>query len=158
MRVSGKGEQDLVTQIYFKDDPYLKSDNASNSPQAIHRIMEIKKNSKNESAILFDIVMAKEFLLDDTVFAKITGLYELTNKTKVEFTRSDDVLFVKLSGQLDDVLYYKGNNSFKDALDTTRIKFELQENGETIIAGEFLANPEKNEWVKFNGKRILKYQ
>jgi protocatechuate 3,4-dioxygenase beta subunit len=157
MRISGKGEQDLVTQIYFKNDPYLETDSASSAPQAIHRILEIKKNNKNENAIQFDIVMAKEFKLEDAAFAQITGLYETDGKTKVEFIRSDDILFVKLSGQLDDVLYYKGNNSFKDALDTTRIKFEPQQNGETKITGEFLPDPKKTEWVHFTGKRILKY-
>jgi len=157
MRISGKGEQDLVTQVYFKNDPYLEKDYASRSPQAIHRIMEIKKNSKNENAIIFNVVMTKEVLLDDAGFQKIVGLYQMNEKTMVEFYRSDDLLFVKINGQIDDALYYKGNNSFKDALDTTRIRFEPQENGETKFFVEYIPDPDKGDWVKGTGKRLLKY-
>jgi len=157
MRISGKGEQDLVTQIYLKDDPHIQEDYASRSPQALKRILEIKKNNKNENTLQFDIVMSKELLLDDAGFQKILGLYQMDGKTMVEFYRSDDLLFVKISGQINDALYYKGNNTFKDSLDTTRIKFEPQENGETKLFVEFMPDPDKGDWVKGTGKRLLKY-
>ncbi|MDQ3291915.1 MAG: catechol 1,2-dioxygenase, partial [Bacteroidota bacterium] len=41
MRISGDGQQDLVTQVYFKDDPYLQKDQYSASPKALNRILLI---------------------------------------------------------------------------------------------------------------------
>src|SRR5215203_5952561 len=90
MRISGEGQQDLVTQVYFKGDPYNEKDSSAASPTAINRILPIKSNNNKEEMVRFDIVMAKEFKPDDGVFKKVCGVYEMSNKTLWEFYKADD--------------------------------------------------------------------
>lgn len=158
LRISGKDEQDLVTQIYFKGDPYIETDYSSKSPQSISRILEVKKNGKKENSIQFDIVMAKEFSLDNAVFEKITGLYQLDDHSMVEFYKNDDLLFVKVNGQIMEALYYKGNNRFAAPMDTVKVQFELQEKGEVKVIADYFTDNDGKNWVKSTGKKILKYK
>src|SRR5450755_2701029 len=44
----GWGEQDLITQIYFKGDKHIAEDRYALSPGSTGRILEIIKNSKGE--------------------------------------------------------------------------------------------------------------
>lgn len=46
----------------------MEKDIASASLYAIKRILKITRNSRNEEAVQFDIVMAKEFKPDSSVF------------------------------------------------------------------------------------------
>jgi catechol 1,2-dioxygenase len=39
MRISGDGQQDLITQIYFKQDPYLQKDPSTRSSESVSRIL-----------------------------------------------------------------------------------------------------------------------
>src|SRR5258708_7439830 len=110
--VSGAGQQDLITQIYLEGDPYLASDMGSMSPQAVKRIMKIKRNARNEESIRFDIVMAKEFKPDNTVFEKLTGVYEMSDKSHMEFYKNDDLLLMKWKSQIRKGLSLKGNTTF----------------------------------------------
>ena len=49
LRVEGApGDQDLISQIYFKGDPYLAKDLYSASPSSAARILSATKNEKNE--------------------------------------------------------------------------------------------------------------
>jgi protocatechuate 3,4-dioxygenase beta subunit len=128
MRISGEGQQDLVTQIYFKNDPYLEKDTYSASPKAVNRILPIQTNGKNEEAVRFDVVMAKEFKPDDSVFEKVSGVYQMSNNALREYYREGDSLFSKTNGQIASVLMYKGNNEFESATGTV-IKFQLQVDG-----------------------------
>ena len=43
MRISSEGQQDLITQIYFKGDPYLDSDPSTRPPLSVNRILSITK-------------------------------------------------------------------------------------------------------------------
>jgi catechol 1,2-dioxygenase len=128
MRISGAGQQDLVTQIYFKGDPYLEKDPFSSTPQAASRILPITKNRKNEHQVQFDVVMAREFKPSDSVFKKISGVYQMNNNSLTEFHREGDSLFMKRNGQIVDVLTYKGDNKFVSA-DDNAVRFELQTDG-----------------------------
>ncbi len=49
-----------------------------------------------------------------------------------EFTREDDLLILKLNGQIMEGLAYKGNNSFEGGIGFNKVKFELIANGEVI--------------------------
>ena len=144
--ISGKSQQDLITQIYLKGDPYLQKDIASASPNAIHRILKITRNSRNEESIHFDIVMTKEFKPDTSVFEKLSGVYEMNDKSAMEFYRKGDLLFIKWNSQIREGLSYKGNNTFLGGVDNlTTANFQLQANNDvkvkihlkTINRGEF---------------------
>ena len=127
LRVSSPTHQDLITQIYFKGDPHLDSDSSSSSPTAINRILKIteKEGVKN---VTFDVIMAQSIPLDDAVYNKISGLYEL-NDGMVEFYREDDLLMMKRNGQISEGLIYQGNNTFEGAMGWRKVRFELLDNG-----------------------------
>jgi protocatechuate 3,4-dioxygenase beta subunit len=75
MRISAIGQQDLITQIYLKDDPNLETDPSTRSPLSINRILPLKKRNDTESELEFDIVLKKEYLPDEIVFQKVSGTY-----------------------------------------------------------------------------------
>ncbi len=58
MRVSVPDQQDLITQIYFKDGKYVDTDRWASDPQAVNRILTVRKNNAGESEIIFDVVMS----------------------------------------------------------------------------------------------------
>jgi protocatechuate 3,4-dioxygenase beta subunit len=143
--VSGEGQQDLITQIYFEGDDYLEKDAGSASGNAMKRVLKIARNSNNEEAVRFDIVMAKEFKPDNSVFEKLIGVYKMNDKSVMEFYRKDDFLFLKWNSQIREGLSYKGNNTFTGGVDNiTSATFQLQANNDvkvhihfkTIINGE----------------------
>ncbi len=154
MRIEGgNGERDLITQIYFKGDPHLETDPSSASPTAINRILDTSKNSNGEVVVAFDVVMAKEFPLDEVVFEQISGLYTMENDTKAEFYRKGDLLFVKWNGQIGDALYYTGNNSFENGSDG-KVQFEIQERGAVNLNFYYTDNC---VLTTMKGTRVLKY-
>jgi len=154
MRVEGgMGERDLITQIYFKGDPHLETDPSSSSPTAINRILETSKNSKGEIVVDFDVIMSKEFPLDNAVFGMLTGIYDTGNNSRVEFFRKGDLLYAKWNGQIEDALYYKGNNSFEDGMGET-VQFELPEGGAVRFSISYTENGNPKT---MKGTRILKY-
>jgi len=50
LRVSSPNHQDLITQIYFKGDPYLDQDSSSASPLAVNRILDITTDPANQKS------------------------------------------------------------------------------------------------------------
>lgn len=156
LRVSSPKCQDLITQIYFKGDPYLEEDTSSASPTAVNRILKISGNSEGDKLIKFDVVMAEGIPLDDSVYHKICGLYDLSSG-KAEFYREDDLLFIKLNGHIREGLVYKGDNTFEGALGYIRAKFELVTGGGakvTIHRGNF---EDLSKVQTFEGTKFLKY-
>ena len=156
MRISGRQEQDLVTQIYFSGDPYIQKDMYSKSPQAVNRILSVKHNG-NENSVRFDVVMSKEFALDDSAFNKLAGIYNMSDKSMVEFYKNGDLLFAKINGQIMEALYYKGKNYFTSALDVVKIQFELKENGDVKAVVDYLDDT-NNKWIRSEGTKTLKYK
>ena len=157
MRISSKGHQDLITQIYFKGDPHIAKDASAASPQSVNRILEIKNNSLNKNAVKFDVVMGKSFALNDAGYKKITGLYRLKNGM-AEFIREDDLLLLKLNGQFMEGLVYKGNNSFEGGLGFNKATFEIMTNGDVktkITMWDMGANQRFLELHE--GIKVLKY-
>ncbi len=157
LRVSSSNHQDLITQLYFKGDAHIEKDPAAASQQAVNRILEIKKGAK-ESEVKFDITMGKAFPLDDAGYRKITGLYKL-KEGLAEFIREDDLLFLKLNGQLSESLMYKGNNTFEGGLSYIIAKFEILADGnvKTIISmGDWESN-DMSKRTSYEGLKFLKY-
>ena len=138
MRVSVVDQQDLITQIYFKGDKYIDSDTWASSPQAVNRILNIAKNPAGGNAVTFDVVMKKEFPLDTEVYKKITGLYRMEDKSRIEFIKNDDLLFMKRNGQLSAALKYMGNNTFEGGIGFPKVSFELLADGgsKTVVTTE----------------------
>ena len=150
MRVSVPGQQDLVTQIYFKGGKYVDTDHWSSAPGAESRVLHIAKNASGESEIVFDVILAKEMTLQPKAYEKICGIYETGKGFITEFYRSDDQLMMKLNGQLRASLSYIGNNSFRQGTGYPMVSFELLADGSSRVSIQ-------NERSTFTGARFLKY-
>ena len=53
-----KNHKELISQVYFKDDPYIEKDPWASQPKAILRILEINK-SADIGEIEFNIYLNK---------------------------------------------------------------------------------------------------
>ena len=151
MRVSVPGQQDLITQIYFKGGKYVETDTWASAPQAVNRILNVTKNTAGESEIVFNVIMRKEIPLDKKVYDKITGLYNMDDNSKIEFIKNDDLLFMKRNGQLTAGLTYKGNNSFEGGIGFPKVRFELLANGGSKVVVT-------TQTKTHNGEKYLKYK
>ena len=132
MRISGDGQQDLITQVYFKGDPYIEKDPSARLTEAINRILPVKENSRKEKVVEFNVVMQKEFKPSEEVYKKVSGIYHMNNDTMLEFYKDGDMLFVKRNGQIIEGLRYSGNNTFiggAKGTDNLKAVFELKEGG-----------------------------
>ena len=150
MRVSVPGQQDLITQLYFKGGKYVETDTWASAPQAVNRILDVSKNASGESEIVFNVIMRKEIPLDKKVYDKITGLYSIDDGSKIEFIQKDDLLFMKRNGQLTAGLTYKGNNSFEGGIGFPKVRFEVLTNGgsKAVIT---------TQTKTYTGEKYLKY-
>lgn len=153
MRVSVPGQQDLITQIYFKGGKYVDTDRWASAPQAVNRILTINKNNSGESEIIFNVVMSKEIPLDKKVYDKITGLYDIGDNNFIEFIKNDDLLFMKQNGQLRASLRYIGNNTFEGGIGYPKASFELQKD-DTVKVTVVTDLPTIKT---YNGTKYLKY-
>jgi catechol 1,2-dioxygenase len=151
MRVSIPGQQDLITQLYFKNGKYLATDAWASSPQAVNRILPVSKNRAGESEVIFNVLMSKEIPIDKKVFDKIAGLYDVGGDNFIEFSQNDDLLFMKLNGQLRASLMYLGNNTFIGGIGYPKATFELQKDGGVKVVVE------RTAISTYNGTKFLKY-
>lgn len=158
LRISSQKYQDLVTQVYFKGDPYIEEDAASASPQSASRILDYKENSAKEKVVEFDIVMQESYPLDDAGYRKVTGLYQLENGM-AEFIREDDLLIFKMNGQIQEGLVYKGNNFFAGGMGYNHVKFEMLTSGEVKAKITLWDSwSEDDKWLEVHeGTKVLKY-
>ena len=155
--ISGKDQQDLITQVYLKGDPYLETDSASSSPNAINRILSITKNNHGEEEVVFDIVMQKEFKPDDNVFKRLSGIYIMNDKSLMEFYKKGDLLFLKWNGQIREGLSYKDNSEFAGSVNKrTTARFELGENNQVSVKVNFYRQA-YNKDVTLDGTKTFKY-
>ena len=155
--VSGEGQQDLITQVYLKDDPYLKKDTASSSPRAINRILTIRKNSRGEESVTFNIVMQKEFKPQEMLLKKISGIYRMSDNSLMEFFKKGDLLFLKWNGQFREGLSYRGNNEFTGSVNgRTMAKFEWESNNQVSVRVNFYRQAYDKD-IALEGKKAFKY-
>lgn len=151
MRVSIPNQQDLITQIYFKDGKYVDTDPYASNSKAVNRILTISKNNSGESEIVFNVIMSKEIPLDTKVYDKITGLYDVGDNNFFEFIKNDDLLFMKQNGQLRASLKYTGNNTFEGGIGYPKATFDLQIDGNVKLVLVRTATK------TYNGIKYLKY-
>lgn len=161
LRISGDGQQDLITQIYFKGDPHIDTDALASSSVAVNRILTVTKNKLNEKQVLFNVIMAKEFKPDKTVFEKVSGTFTMNDKSIIEFYPDGDFLFMKWNGQIREGLSYKGNNEFIGGIDNRKVKFDLQPDGKVKVSVQFMTAIKKEfkEYKEYNltGIKMFKY-
>lgn len=150
MRVSVPKQQDLITQIYFKGDQYIDNDNWASSPEAVNRVLDIVKNPDGEHEVTFDVLLRKEYPLDNSVYDRITGIYQMDDKSNIEFIKNDDLLFIKRNGHLREGLKYTGNNTFEGGTGNPKVTFELLEKNSTRAIVSFYGKT-------MNGEKFLKY-
>lgn len=155
MRISASGVQDLVTQIYFKGDNHIAQDSSAADPHSLNRILDISLNEKKERTVIFNIYLKEEYVLENAAFQKITGLYEMQDKSLIQFYRDGDQLFLKINGQIMEALDYTGNNRFLGGLAQTKAQFELLSNGSTHVKVSYMG--EDHKWTDITGIKILKY-
>lgn len=55
--IGAQGYQDLISQIYFKDDPFIKSDPWAGAAQAVERILMITQDADGVDTVKFDIYL-----------------------------------------------------------------------------------------------------
>lgn len=162
LRISGEGQQDLITQIYFKGDPNIDHDPCASSPGAVNRILTVTKNKQQEKQVIFDIRMAKESRPDKIVLEKIAGIYAMSDRSVIEFYPDGDLLFMKWNGQIREGLSYMGGNEFTGGIGNRRAKFDFQPDGKTKVTLEFQAaiNKKYKEYKEFNleGFRTFNYK
>ncbi|MGB4771673.1 MAG: hypothetical protein WBP58_09445 [Chitinophagaceae bacterium] len=151
LRVSVPNQQDLITQIYFKDGKYIDTDKWASDPNALNRILPISSNHSGEREIVFNVTMNKEIPLDPKVFEKFTGLYEFSDGYICEFQKWDDLLLMKQNGQISESLKYTGNNKFVGGIGFPKVSFEIQADGQVKVLIEEL------DAKTYMGKRYLKY-
>lgn len=58
-RITAPEHQELISQIYFKNDPYIETDPWASLPKASRRILEVKKDTDDVDIITFDIYLRK---------------------------------------------------------------------------------------------------
>jgi protocatechuate 3,4-dioxygenase beta subunit len=155
MRISAAGVQDLVTQVYFKGDKHIAEDASSNDPRSLNRILDFSKNDKKEIVVKFDVYLKEEYVLEAAAFKKIAGLYEMSDKSMVEFYKDRDQLFAKINGQIMEAMDYKGNNSFEGGLASVKAQFEILATGGTKV--KVIYPGEGNKTTEVTGTKTLKY-
>jgi hypothetical protein len=153
MRISADGVQDLVTQVYFKGDKYIAGDISAKDPSALNRILDMTKNAKNEVIVKFDIYLKEEYILEATAFKKIVGLYEMSDKSMIEFYKDGDQLFAKINGQIMEAMDYKGDNSFAGGIGYVKVKFELLNGGGAKVKVTIT----EDKPIELEGTKLLKY-
>ena len=153
MRISANGVQDLVTQVYFKGDKHIADDISAKDSTALNRILDMTKNTKNEKVVKFDVYLKEEYVLEAAAFKKIEGLYEMSDKSMVEFYKDGDQLFAKVNGQIMEAMDYKGDNSFAGAIDYIKARFELLANGGAKVKVTIT----EGKPIEITGTRLLKY-
>ena len=156
LRISGVGQQDLITQIYFKGDPNIDKDPCASSPLAVNRIITVTKNGLNERQVTFDIILRREFKPDKTVFEKISGIYAMNDNSFIEFYQDGDLLFMKWNGQIREGLRYNGGNEFIGGINNQKAKFEIQPDGVMKVTFHFMTVLKKE--YNLEGIKAFKYE
>jgi catechol 1,2-dioxygenase len=154
LRISAIGVQDLITQVYFAGDPHLESDPSTKSPLTITRILSTRKINNHESEIRFDIVLKKEYLPEDAIYHKVSGIYKMNNNTMMEFYRDGDLLLYKTNSQILGGLSYAGNNTFIGGVNDTEARFELLPQSNAKVKFHFI----RRKKTELEGTKVLVYK
>lgn len=157
LRVSSSLHQDLITQVYFKGDPHLQGDDSSKHSESTSRILDIRKRKDGEDEVIFDIVMSEQLKADESVYRRICGLYK-TERGMIEFVREDDMLMLKVNGQIMEGLQYKGNNTFTGGLGFNTAVFQVMQDKSIKVKLTMWDIPGNEKFAEIHeGVKVLKY-
>lgn len=56
-RITAPGHEELVSQVYFKDDPFIDDDPWAGSPKAVERILTITHDTNGTDTVNFNIYL-----------------------------------------------------------------------------------------------------
>jgi hypothetical protein len=98
--------------------------------------------------------LKKQYLPDDDLFYKVSGVYKMNNSTMMEFYRNGDLLFYKTNNQIWGGLSYAGNNTFSGGVNDTEAKFELLPNGRANVQFRFI----RRRKIEAEGTKLLLYE
>ena len=107
-----------------------------------------------KSEIHFDLILKKEYLAENNVYQKISGLYKMSDGTTMEFYREGDLLFYKTNNQIWGGLAYNGNNTFGGKDDHTEARFELLPKGGAKVWFRFSRRKE----TRLEGTKFMMYK
>lgn len=149
--ISAPGYQSLVTQLYFRGDPWLDKDPSSKDPNAKSRIFEISKNDNGVIEVPFNVIMQKEFPLESAVLERLAGKYKETERDRThEFFIHENKLWLK--NDLYGInLEYKGDNTFVpsgSSWGSTSIYFMSDDNGRSGLT--YKSGNEERKAVKIS--------
>ena len=75
-----------------------------------------------------------------------------------EFTREDDLLFLKINGQYMEGMVYKGDNLFEGGIDANQAKFEIVDNGDVKCMIRLWDFPTDKSFLELHeGIKVFKY-
>lgn len=114
MMITAEGYQPLVTQLYFKGDPWISKDSSSSSPTAKNRILEVQSLKNGSKKVEYNISMAKKLAVEPASIDRLIGSYtnEKDPKNKMEFFKKDNQLWLK-GDPFGMNFDYVGNNTFQ---------------------------------------------
>jgi protocatechuate 3,4-dioxygenase beta subunit len=58
-RITAPGHRELVSQVYFKDDPYIAADPWAGDPRAKERILPLQPDANGMDSVTFDIYLSE---------------------------------------------------------------------------------------------------
>ena len=133
LMISALGYQNLVTQLYFSGDDFLKKDPSSKSARAQKRVLDIGRNRDGMLEVRFDIIMQKELEIDPLVINRLVGRYQDEESDQItELFTHENQLWIKneLFGRN---LQYVDNNTFilpgSEPWNKLRMEFKVLKNG-----------------------------
>jgi protocatechuate 3,4-dioxygenase beta subunit len=141
LMISASGYQNLVTQLYFKGDPYLDKDLSSAGKKAANRILKVEE-IKGVKQVTFDVNLSKKLGVSTKDLKKLAGTYinQAADK-KVELFIKDEMLWLK-NEVFGENFEYVSNNQFvcPGMPENTlwSLNFELLKNGQIKMTEKLL--------------------
>lgn len=113
MMITAEGYQPLVTQLYFKGDPWIEKDSSASSITAKRRILEVKNLKNNTKKVEYNVSMSKSLGAEPAAIDRLTGLYtnEEDNSKTMELFKKDNQLWRK-NKTFGVNFEFAGNNTF----------------------------------------------
>ena len=126
LMITAEGYQPLVTQLYFNGDPHIKKDPFASSPNAVKRILEVRKLKTGITKVSYDVGMTEILHVEAPTIDKLVGVYKgITNKSKtLQLFKYNHTLWLK-NEAFGNAFEYAGNNTFEEANSPKNLYWKL---------------------------------
>lgn len=113
LMITAEGYQPLVTQLYFKGDPWIEKDSSSSSPTAAKRILQVQNLKNGAKKVEYNVSMAKKLAIESSAADRLVGHYvqEKDSSKSMDIFKKDHQLWMK-SEPFGLNFEYGGNNTF----------------------------------------------